>query len=84
MAFRYTFNPFTGNFDRTLSEKFVRETAKAEAEKVVDSIATSAENALGNKRFSYDPVACKWVEMPPLIVTDENGKVVYEDSEDAP
>ena len=84
MAFRFTFNPFTGNFDKTISELFVRKTAKEEAEKVVDSIATSSENALGNKRFSYDPVACKWVEMPPMIVTDDDGKVVYEDSEDNP
>lgn len=84
MAFRFTFNAFIGNMEKVLSTKFIKDTAKAEAEKVVDSIATSSENALGNKRFSYDPVACKWVEMPPMIVTDEDGKVVYEDSEDNP
>ena len=78
--FRASFNPFTGNFDMTLSPEYIKQLAQKAAADLVDSIATSDVNALGNKRFSYDPVACKWVEMPPMIVTDGDGKVVYEDA----
>jgi hypothetical protein len=80
MAFK--FNPFSGTLDWTICDAKVAIIANEEAVKVVNNIATSSVNALGNPNFFYDAVACKWVESGPIVVTDEDGNVVI--NEDVP
>jgi hypothetical protein len=81
---KLTFNTFTGNFDYVVDEEYIKKLACEKALEAIQGIQTSNTNALGNKHFTYDPVACKWVELPPIPVTDENGNLVVslKDTED--
>ncbi len=76
----YVFNPLTGNFDAVIRARTDGEIKDLILE-MINKIATSDRNALGNLNFFYDPVACKWVEAGHQIVTDEDGNVVVEDDE---
>ena len=82
MPFR--FNPMTGNFDLVgdgtgggLTEAEVRSMIL----EMINNIATTNRDHLGNLMFTYDPVTCKYVEMAPIPVTDENGNIVVADPE---
>jgi hypothetical protein len=70
------FNPFTGSFDWAQNDTKIAKIACEEAVKVVKSIVTTDTNALGNKNFFYDAVACKWVEAGPQISVDSDGEVI--------
>jgi hypothetical protein len=76
MSFR--FNPFTGNLDYAMCDAEVARIACEKAVEVVRSIVTTDKNALGNKNFFYDPLACKYVEAGPQIVTDDDGVIVID------
>ena len=76
----YKFNPFTGNLDQVVSDSTIAKIACEEAVSAIGRISTTDVNALGNKNFFYDPVACAWVEAGFQIVTDENGEVVVDGS----
>ncbi len=81
----YQFNPLTGNFDLVsgssgLSEEEVRSLIL----EMINNIATTNRNHLGNLMFTYDPVTCKYVEMVPIPVTDEDGRIVVADPESDP
>lgn len=80
----FTFNPITGNLDVVrnatgLSEAEVR----ALILKYINAIVTSNRNALGNLNYAYDDKICKYVEMQPLPITDENGNLIL-DLEESP
>ena len=59
----FIINPFTGELDGVL--KFNP-----------DRIITHSNNQAGNPLMIYDPVSGNYMEMQPLIVTDNNGNVV--------
>ena len=79
----YVFNPLTGNLDavRSKVDGMTEDEVRALILAYINGIVTSDRNALGNLNFVYDPVECKYVEMQPLPVTDENGNIVVEEPE---
>jgi hypothetical protein len=77
----YKFNPFTGSLDWVLCDAEVARIACEKAVEVVRSIQVTDVNVLGNKNFFYDATACKWVEAPPQLVTDDEGTIIMDTSE---
>lgn len=75
------YNPFTGNFDFVGegSEGLTEDQVKVLILEMINNIATTNRNHLGNLMYTYDPVTCKYVEMAPIPVTDENGNIVVAD-----
>ncbi len=76
MAFK--FNPFSCQLDWVLSDSTVAMIACEEAVKAIGNIMTTTTNAIGNPNFFYDPVACKWVEAGPQLVTDDDGNIIVD------
>ena len=73
----FKFNPFSGTLDWAgTGEADVMRIACEKAVEAIKAITTTDRNALGNRNFFYDATACKWVEAPPQLVTDENGEIV--------
>ena len=77
-----TFNVFTGNFDFVVDEEYIKQLACDIALQAIQGIQTSNTNELGNVYYTYDPVACKYVPLPPVIVTDDEGNIVVSVDED--
>lgn len=78
MAFK--FNPFSGNLDWVVCDTEIAKIACEKAIEVVRAIKTSDVNSLGNCNFFFDATACKWVEAPPQLVTDDEGCIIIDDS----
>lgn len=75
------FNPFSGTLDWVgTTSADIAAIALEQAIAVTRSIVTTDRNVLGNRNFFYDATACKWVEAPPQLVTDENGEVTLDPS----
>jgi len=70
------FNVFTGNFDFVLDEEAIKKMICEKALEAIQGIQTGNTNELGNTYYTYDPVACKYVPLPPIPITDENGNIV--------
>jgi len=79
MAFK--FNPFSGNLDWVVCDTAIAIIACAKAIEVVQSIVTTDRNVLGNLNYFYDATACKWVEAPPQLVTDDEGCIIVDTSQ---
>lgn len=75
------YNPFTGNFDLVGddSQGLTEDEVKVLILEMINNIATTNRNHLGNLMYAYDPITCKYVEMAPIPVTDENGNIVVAD-----
>jgi hypothetical protein len=77
----FVFNPLTGNLD-VVRKNRTDEEIKALVLDLIGRIITTNKNVLGNTNFFYDATACKWVEAPPQLVTDEDGKIQVANPED--
>ncbi len=66
----YKFNPFTGNLDLVSSGSTPTSTFDANV------ILTHSNFSTGNPLQIYDPKSGAFVDMGDLIVTDEEGNVV--------
>lgn len=76
----FKFNPLSGNLDWVVCDTEIARIACEKAVEAIRAIVTTDRNVLGNLNFFYDATACKWVEAPPQLVTDEEGTIIIDES----